>query len=112
MSSSREQLYLPAFLVDRSDGGGAELHQIGQQDDLALVLAIPSHNATQQIGIVGLGFGTGETDELVGADVAVLRDLAFLEHLEGGVLLRLHRTRSAQYAFATEPSYCGQRPTA
>jgi hypothetical protein len=33
--------------------------------------------------MIGLGFGTGEADELVGADVAVLRDLTFLDHLKG-----------------------------
>src|ERR1035438_10129609 len=83
-----KQLDFPALFVDRSDGGGSELQQIGQQDDLALVFGIPSDDAAQQVRIVGLGLDTGEEDELVGADVAVLRDLAFLDHLKGGVLLQ------------------------
>jgi hypothetical protein len=76
---------LPALFVDRGDGGGAELQQFGQQDDLALVFGIPRHDAAQQVRIVGLGFDTGEADELVGADLAVLRDLACLGHFKGGV---------------------------
>jgi hypothetical protein len=85
---SKNSSILPALFVDRGDGGGAELHQIGQQDDLALVFGIPSDDASQQVRIVGLGLGTGEADELVGADVPVLRDHAFLDHLKGGVVLQ------------------------
>ena len=39
--------------------------------------------SSARVRIVGLGLGTGEADELVGADVAVLWDLAFLDHLKG-----------------------------
>ncbi len=35
-----------------------------------------------------MGVGAGEADELVVTDVAVLRDLAFLDHLKGGVILQ------------------------
>ena len=54
--------------------------------DLALVFGIPNDDAAQQVRIVGVGLGTGETDELVGAYVAVLRDLAFLDDLKGNVI--------------------------
>jgi hypothetical protein len=41
-----KQFDLPALFIDRGNRGGAELHQIGQQDDLALVFAIPNDDAT------------------------------------------------------------------
>ncbi len=49
-----EQLDLPAFLVDGSDGGGAERQQVGEQNDFPLVVGIPNHHAPQQAGTVGL----------------------------------------------------------
>ena len=72
-----EQFDFPAVFVDVGDGGGAEVEVISQEHDLALVFGIPRHDTAQQFRIIGLSFDTGETDELVGTDFAVLRDLAF-----------------------------------
>ena len=97
-----KQFNLPALFVDRGDGGGAEIQQIGQQDDLALVFRIPSHDAAQQVWIVGLGLGAGEADELVGADIAVLRNLTFLDHFKGGVILQAGDKENPGHAPAAE----------
>src|ERR1019366_7310757 len=99
---AEKQLDFPALFIDRRDRGGTELQQIGQQDDLTLVFGIPNHDATQQVRVVGLGFDTGEADELVGADVAVLRDLAFLDHLKGGVILQAGDKEDPAHAPAGE----------
>jgi hypothetical protein len=83
-----EQFDFPALFADGRDGGGSEFQQIGEQDDLALVIGIPDDDATQQFWVVGLGSGAGEADELIGENVAVRRKLAFLDHLEGGVVFQ------------------------
>ena len=70
-----KQFDLPALFVDGGDGGGAELQQIGEQHDLSLVIRIPNYHAAQRSGAVGLSLGAGESDDLVGADIAVLRNL-------------------------------------
>jgi hypothetical protein len=61
-----EQFDFPALLVDGGDGGGAEFQQIGEQDDLALVVSVPDDDAAQPFRVVGLGSGAGEADELIG----------------------------------------------
>src|SRR5690606_29724644 len=83
-----EQFDFPALFVDSGDGGGAEFQQVREQDDLALIFGVPDHDAAQQLRVIGLGSGAGESNELVGADIPVRWDLAFLDHLEGGILLQ------------------------
>jgi hypothetical protein len=38
-------------------GGGAEFQQIGEQDNLALVVGIPDGDTAQQLRVAGLGWG-------------------------------------------------------
>ena len=49
---------------------------------------VPDHDAAQQFRVVGLGAGAGQADELVGANISIGRDLAFLDHFESGILLQ------------------------
>jgi hypothetical protein len=95
---------IPALFGDRGDRGGAELQQLGQQDDLAFVFGIPDHDAPQQVRIVGLGLSAGEADELVGTDVAALRDLTFLAYREGGVILQSGDKEDSGHGPAAEQS--------
>jgi hypothetical protein len=46
--------------------------------------------------------GRPAADELVGADVAVLRDLTFLDHFKGGVILQAGDKENPGHAPATE----------
>jgi hypothetical protein len=49
-----------------------------------------------------LGLDAVKVDELVGTDVAVLRDLAFLDHLKGGVILHAGDKENAGQTPAAE----------
>jgi len=79
-----------------------ERQQVGEQYDLAFVFGIPDRDATQQAGAIGLGFGAGKADELVGKDVAILRDLAFLGDLKSGALFQTGDEEDLGHAPATE----------
>jgi len=45
-----EELHLPAFAVDGADGVGGELHVVGDQRELALVLLVPHDHTPQGVG--------------------------------------------------------------
>src|ERR1022692_2402603 len=47
-----KQFDFPAVLVDGGDGGGPEVQEIGQQNDLPLVDWIPNHHAPHKVGTV------------------------------------------------------------
>ena len=79
---------LPALFVDGGDGGGAEIKQIGEQHDLSLVIRIPNDKPAQRSGAVGLSFGAGELDDLIGADIAVLRNLELGFDSKDGIVLQ------------------------
>jgi hypothetical protein len=81
-----EQFDLPAFFVDGGDRGGAELQQIGEQHDLALVLLVPNDDTPEQAGTVLFGLGTGETNDLITEDASMGGDLAVVDHLIGGIV--------------------------
>jgi hypothetical protein len=46
-------------------------------------------NWASAIALVDLGFGAGETNRLLAADVALMPDPAFIEHRKGDVLFQL-----------------------
>jgi len=86
-SALKEQLDLPAVFVDGRDGGGAELHQVGQQLDLPLAGRIPHRHAPKRKRAVSSGFVSGELNQLVGQNTAVLRNGCFFQDLLCGVVL-------------------------
>ena len=73
-----EQLDLPTLLVDGGDRGRAEIEQVGEQDDLSLVIRVPNDHPAQRAGTIGQRLGAGELDDLVGEDIAIRRDFEFL----------------------------------
>ena len=97
-----EQLYLPALLVDGGDGGGAELQQVGEQDDLPLVFGIPYHRAAQKAGTVRPSLEASKANDLIGEDVAILREFAFLDHFKRGVVLQAGHEENAGHAPASK----------
>src|SRR5262249_9151962 len=94
-----KQLDLPPLFVDGGNGSRAELEQVGEQDDLALVLRIPDDNPAQGSGAIELRLDAGELNDLVGADVAIRRDLEFRLDGEDGIVLH-----------AGDKEYVGQSP--
>jgi hypothetical protein len=81
-----EEFDLPSFFVNVGDGGGSEFEVVGEEGDLALVLFVPDHNPPQEVGTFFFGVGAGEFDDLVGDDVAILRDGQTLDDSVVGVL--------------------------
>lgn len=82
-----EQFDLPAILVDRGDGAGAETMMIGDEDENAAGVFTNRLDTAQQMRTLVLGAHTGQTDGLILEDVPVLRHGMFLDHLEQGVVL-------------------------
>jgi len=80
-----EQLYLPAVLVNGADGRGPEGQVVGEQHDLALILHVPGNDTAQLAGALRLGVDSGETDDLVGEDVASQRRPQLLDNLVDSV---------------------------
>src|SRR5450755_149261 len=65
-----KQFDFPAVLVDGGDGGGPEVQEIGQEDDLALVVRIPNHHTPHGMGAVVDRLGASKEDDFIGQDVA------------------------------------------
>lgn len=82
-----EQLDLPTLLVDGGDRGRAEVEQVSEQDNLSLVIRIPNDYAAQRSGAIGLRLNARELNDLVGADVAIRRDVEFSLGREDGIVL-------------------------
>ena len=73
-----DELELPAFPVDPGDSGGAEVQDVGEQADRALILLVPDDNAAKRAGELLTGSKLyGSSENLIGEDVAVLRQLSF-----------------------------------
>ena len=83
----KKQLHLLAVLVDHGNGGRAKGQQIGQQHNLSLVGGIPDHHAAEHDRAIGSSFVTRESDQLIGPDIAVLRNGALRRYLVSGILL-------------------------
>jgi len=81
-----EQLDLPALFVDGGNRGGAEFQQIREQDDFPPVVGIPNHDAAQRAGTVRLGLDAGEKNDLVGTNIAILRDRGFRFNGKSGIV--------------------------
>jgi hypothetical protein len=67
---------LPALPVYGGDGGGAELQQIGQQNDFPLVYSIPDHHAPEHTRALALCQFAGKPDQLVRPNIALSGDSA------------------------------------
>src|SRR5262245_21209614 len=102
-----KQFDLPALFVDGGDGGGAEIKQIGEQYDLPLVIRIPNYQPAQRSGAVGLRLGAGELDDLVGADIAVLRNLELGLDGKDGIVLQAGDEEYARKGPAAEQGVVG-----
>src|SRR5277367_6018547 len=96
-----KQFYLPALFVDGGDRGGAEIEQVGEQNNLSLVIRIPNDDAAQWAGTIGLRLEARELNDLVSADAAIRRDVEFSLDCEDGILLH-----------ACDEEDTGQRPAA
>jgi len=81
-----EHLDFPAVLVDRGDGGGTELQVVGQEDQRPLVGRIPNHHPPERGRASLLGFHAGQTDDVIGQDVAVPGQVSFHDHFVQGVV--------------------------
>lgn len=68
-----EEFNLPPLAIDFGKGGGPEFEMVGEQHDFTLVVGIPYHDAAQGMRAFGFGIDSGEADDFVGQDVAVVR---------------------------------------
>ena len=82
----KEQLDLPAILIDGGDGGRAEAVMIGEKHQNVSRVLADRLNPAQQMRTLVLGTCAGQADGLIRDDVPVLRHRVFLDHLEQGVV--------------------------
>lgn len=83
----KEQLDLPAILLDGGDGGRAEAVMIGKKHQGVSRVLADRLDPAQQMRTLVLGPDAGQADGLILDDVPVLRHRVFLDHLEQGVVL-------------------------
>ena len=83
----KEQLDLPAVLVDRRDGARTETTMIGNEDEGAACVLADRLDSTQQMRALLLGTCSGQADSLILDDVPVLRHGVLLDHLEQSIVL-------------------------
>ena len=82
-----EQLDLPAILVDRRNGAGAEAVVVGQEYQSVPSVFMDGLDAAQQMRAFFLCARASQADGLILEDVPVLRRFALLDHLELGIVL-------------------------
>src|SRR6185295_15192107 len=78
-----EELDLPAVAVDVGQGGGGKLQMVGQDLDLTLLLGVPDHDASQQVGTLFRGSFPAKTNDLIGQNGTISGQAANLLHLIG-----------------------------
>jgi len=66
---AEEQFHLPAELVEFGDRQSGQKKVIRQEDQVTIVFPIVEPHPTKRLGILGLGFGTGQDDRLVRGQV-------------------------------------------
>lgn len=82
-----KEFNFPAVFIDVRDGGWAEFEVVGQKNDLALVFLVPYDHAAKQMRTFLGGSRSGQPDDFIGDDVAVLGDWPGFDHLVDGVIL-------------------------
>jgi hypothetical protein len=83
-----EEFDLPAITVDIADGSGAKSKVIGQKLDPSSVIVIPNYYPAQYPWVLETGFGSGETDNLVGKDIGPLRQRAVIYDFVNGIAFK------------------------
>src|ERR1039457_6461813 len=83
----KEQLHLPAVLVDGRKGRRAEGQQVGEEHDGLLLFLVPDLYPPEQHWLLALPRQPGKADDLVAHHVAVSRNLQFFLHVVNRLLL-------------------------
>jgi hypothetical protein len=98
---------LPALFVDGGNRGGAEIQQVGEQDDFPLVVGIPNYDAAQRAGTVGQGLNAGEANDLVSTNITILRGREFRFDGKGGIVFETRNEENPGDGPAAEKSVIG-----
>src|SRR3954452_1177263 len=88
LQSFEEELDFPPVFVDGGDGGGTEVHQVGEQHDLPLAHRIPNDHAAEREQAVRLSFSASELNQLIGPDIPVRRHGSLVQNFISRVVFQ------------------------
>jgi hypothetical protein len=90
-----EQLDLPASLVDRGNGAGAEAVVVGQECQYVPCVIADGLDAAQEMRAFSLCSRASHTDGLILENAQVLQRFALIDHLELDIVLHAGNQKHA-----------------